>query len=79
MTENTRPEEATARLILSRLHGPDTAAAEDIAVALEQVDRDPEGARILALDEPIPRERADLRLARSRGIYVLPATSDGAS
>ncbi len=70
MTENPRAEEAAARLILDRFYGADSYTSEDVAAAVEQVERDPDGSRILALDEQIPRERSDLRLARSLGTYA---------
>lgn len=70
MTENFSTPEATARLILEAFYGTTEPTVEDLAAAIAQVERDPAGARILALNEPIPYARADLRLARSRGTYV---------
>lgn len=70
MTETPRANEAVARLILDTFYGAEHCAPDDLTAAEAQVERDPTGSRILALGESIPHHRADLRFARSRGIYT---------
>lgn len=59
-----------AHAILTRFYAPAEFGERELAAAIDQVRRDPEGARILANNEQIPPGRDDLRLARSTGLYL---------
>jgi len=65
-----RSEEQTARAILERFYAPNQPTPGQLAAAVAQVMRDPEGSRILADNEEIPKGRNDLRLARAQGTYL---------
>lgn len=59
-----------ARAILAALHAINDPSDEQVTAAADQVQCDPAGARILAEGLLIPRDRPDLRTARSEGRYL---------